>query len=167
MRTTDHRTSRDRSVVVIGLGNIGSHLVPHLARLPPVARLVLVDPDTYDANNLQSQDFSSSAVGGSKVAVQARRLRQINPHLRIDTLPRAVETVPMGRLRGAVILACVDSRAARQTINQIAWRLGVPWIDAGVEPRAGLARVNAYLPGPSTPCLECAWGDDDYAHLDR
>jgi hypothetical protein len=52
-------------------------------------------------------------------------------------------------------------------VNQFAWRLGVPLIDAGVEAGGLLARVNVYLPGADSPCLECAWDDRDYEALEQ
>ena len=46
------------TVAVVGAGgNIGSHLVTHLARLPRVDEVLLVDPDVYQAENLVSQDI--------------------------------------------------------------------------------------------------------------
>ena len=34
-----------KRVVVVGVGNIGSHLVPHLGRFPGIGRVTLIDPD--------------------------------------------------------------------------------------------------------------------------
>jgi molybdopterin/thiamine biosynthesis adenylyltransferase len=150
-------------VVIVGAGgNIGSHLVPHLGRMAGVASVVLVDRDVYDETNLTSQDIVLRDVGEAKVAVQERRLRRIAPALDVCAVEDALENVPLGLLRGDVILGCLDSRAARRALNLVAWRLGVPWIDAGVHGQELLVRVNAYRPGPGQPCLECAWDDRDY-----
>jgi len=65
-----------------------------------------------------------------------------------------------------MILTCLDSRVSRRWVNQAIFRLGVPWIDAGVQADGLLARVTVYLPGPGEPCLECAWDESDYAHLE-
>src|SRR5262249_39035744 len=70
-------------------------------------------------------------------------------------------------LRGDLILACLDSRRARQYVNQAAWRLGVTWIDAGVDAGGLLARVNIYEPGIENTCLECAWDERDYEALEQ
>ena len=78
-----------------------------------------------------------------------------------------VETVPLGRLRADVILACVDSRAARQYLNQAARHLGVPLIDAGVFPDGLLARVSVFLPGAEHACLECTWDQADYDAIEQ
>ena len=59
-------TGAHKTVVVVGLGNIGSHVVPHVARLPAVGRLVLCDPDTYDASNVASQAICAGDVGLTK-----------------------------------------------------------------------------------------------------
>jgi len=159
-----------KHVVVVGAGGvIGSHLVPHLARMPQVVWVTLVDGGIYEEKNLLSQDISPRDVGQPKACVQAERLRRLNPELvRVDAAPAWVEEVPLGVLRGDVILAGLDSRRARLAVNQIAWRLGAPWwIDAGVLGSALLVRVNVYLPGPDGPCIECAWSPADYAAVEQ
>jgi len=156
------------SVVVVGAGgNIGSHVVPHLGRMPEIKGATLVDPDTYTAANLASQDISVRDVGRRKVAVQAQRLRRINPRLSVNVVAEEIAMVPLGRLHGRILLCCVDSRRARQTVNRMAWRRGIPFVDSGVSADALLARITLYVPGDDTPCLECPWGPDDYAVVEQ
>ena len=154
------------SVVVIGLGTIGSALVPLLARIAGVFRMILVDPDTYTVSNVENQAIDTSAAGRPKVEVQAKLIRAINPQIRVDAIQERVENVPLGRLDGSILMSCVDNRNARQAINRIACRYGNPWLDAAVDP-ASLVRVNGYMPGASTPCLECAWHDESYDLLNQ
>ena len=66
-----------------------------------------------------------------------------------------------------VILACLDSRHARMVVNQAAWRLGVPWIDAGIDADGLLARVRVFVPRRDAPCLECGWDQPDYDVLEQ
>lgn len=67
-------------VTVVGAGgNIGSHLLPHLARIPEIGSVTLIDPDRYEADNLYSQAIRTRDMGRPKVAVQTRRLSAINP----------------------------------------------------------------------------------------
>ena len=156
------------TVIVIGLGNTGSHAVPHLARLALICEIIIIDFDIYDDSNLLAQDIDASAVGRAKVDVQAERLRRIRPDLRVVKIPRHVEDVPLGQLRADLILCCVDSNRARQCVNQISWRLGTPWVDTAVNAEECLARVNVYNPGSErSPCLECAWGPDDYSRREQ
>lgn len=169
MHEQDKATGKSgKRIVVVGAGgNIGSHLVPHLGRLPGIDRVTLIDPDVYEAKNLMSQDITPQDVKLSKVSAQARRLRRINPGLQVDAIQDAVENVPMGQLRCDIILACLDSKGARRYTNQLAWRLGVPWIDSGVAGDDLLARVNVYLPGAHAGCLECGWNEGDYELLEQ
>jgi len=166
MRSHEKQPAQDKSVAIIGLGAIGSETAAQMIRAPEVSRLVLVDHDRYERKNLLSQAIEARDVGRLKAEAQARRALQRNPALAVEALADRVENVPLARLRCDVILACLDSRRARQVVNQAAWRLGVPWIDAGVHVGADgglLARVNVYVPGLDQPCLECAWSDEDYA----
>ena len=153
-------------VIQVGCGNIGSHVAGHLARVAQVDEVTLIDRDTYDGTNLWNQDILARDVGRSKARVLARRLRSIHKSLIVHSIGSPVEDVPLGRLRGDLILACLDSRRARQTVNQIAWRLGIPWIDSGVEAGGGLARINSHRAASGDPCLECAWDDADYENLE-
>jgi sulfur carrier protein ThiS adenylyltransferase len=132
------------TIIVVGLGNIGSALVAYVGRMAGVGRVILVDSDAYEAKNLASQIVRRHEVGEPKAVVQGRRLREINPALSVTVVVDRVENVPLGLLRGTVLLACLDSRAARRTVNAAAWRNGIPWIDAGVNGEELLARVNVY-----------------------
>ena len=167
-RGREAQDARSKSVVVVGAGgNIGSHLVPHLGRMPQVRRVTLIDHDVYEESNLRNQDITARDVGRRKAAAQAARLRRLNPALEVTAVAEPVEAVPLGLLHADLILACLDSRASRQYVNQAAWRLGVVWVDAGVEAGGLLARVNVYAPGLDSPCLECAWDERDYAALEQ
>ena len=162
------RAVENATLVVLGAGgHIGSHLVPHLGRMRGIARVRLVDPDVYEARNVLGQDIVPSDVGQPKSVVQGRRLGQINPALEVTAIVDRLENVPLGALRADVLLGCLDSRAPRRSLNLVAWRLGVPWIDAGVNGGELLARMNVHVPGPGRPCLECAWDGRDYELLEQ
>ncbi len=159
---------RTLHVAVIGAGgNIGSHLTPLVARLPGVARLTLVDPGVYEAKDRAGQAVAVADVGRRKVDVLAERLAALDPALEVRTYAEPVEDVPRGRLRADVLLSGLDTRRARQTVNLVALRLGLTWIDAGVDGGEELARVSVLRPGADAPCLECGWDDGDYALLEQ
>ncbi len=153
-------------LVVIGAGNIGSYLLPLLGRMDGIACVIIVDRDIYVGSNLRSQSISAADLGRPKAQVMARRLRSVNPTLRIVAIHDALEHVPPALLRADIWFTCLDSRAARQVANERVYRLGVPlWIDAGVHPSEPLARVSVYAPGRDAPCLECVWTEDDYRDI--
>lgn len=150
---------------VVGLGNIGSQFVDHVARLPGLAHVLLVDRDVYEPANLTAQAIAARDVGRPKAEVQARRLRQLNPQLSVEAVVGDLASLPLGRWRGALVAGCLDSLHARQALGERAWRVGSAFLDAGVDPEAGLARVTCFLPGPDRPCFACGLDDRDYAAL--
>ena len=158
--------SANHSVAVVGAGNIGSQLIPLLAKASEIGRLVIVDPDRYNLANLAGQNITEADLGAPKVAAMERRVATIRSDLDTITLEAFVEDVPMGQLRADVLVSCVDSRRARQAINTIAWRLGMPWLDGAVQADALLGRIALYMPGTDQPCQECRWSDTDYDLLE-
>jgi hypothetical protein len=101
------------------------------------------------------------------VEVQAQRLKEINPDLAVVPIASAVEKIPLGRLRADVLLTGLDSRRSRLHVNGIAWRLGLPWIDAGVEAGNRLVRINTYFPAEDSPCMECMFTQADYEAVEQ
>jgi molybdopterin/thiamine biosynthesis adenylyltransferase len=137
-----------------------------------IARLVLVDPEFYETGNVSVQNIDQLDVGRPKALAQAQKVRRIRPcfgdaGLDVIALQQRIEDVPRGLLKCDLIVSCLDSKAARQHVNEIAWRLNTPWIDCGVLGSQSLVRVNAYLPSQDAPCLECSWGHDEYSLLEQ
>jgi molybdopterin/thiamine biosynthesis adenylyltransferase len=157
-------TTGRASVLIAGAGNIGSHLAPLLARAG-VGTVRLVDRDHVEAKNLAGQDYGPEDVGRFKAEVLAERLRRQFPGKTFDAHGRDLEDLPLGIAAVDVLLGALDSRRARQVlVSEMAWPLGVPVVDGGVG--AGLlGRVQVFVPGAETACLECTWGRDDYRAL--
>ena len=152
-----------RSLVVVGLGNIGSCLIPHLAKLAGVGRVVLIDFDVYERPNLYGQLITEHDIGQPKALAQARVLERGNPALTVVPICDRVENVPLATLRADLALGCLDSRLARQHLHERCWRMGTPIIDAGIEPNGLLARIEVYVPRAlGGACYECSWSSDDY-----
>ena len=156
-----------KRVVIVGAGNIGSHLAPLIARIAEVGRILVIDRDRYEEKNLTGQSITAAEVGDAKASVQAAVLRRISPDIVVSSFVGEFEHVPLGWLRGDLILGCLDSRRGRQSVNEAAFRLGIPWIDSGIQADGLLARVNVYLPGIDRPCLECAWDENDYRNIEQ
>lgn len=71
------------SVLVVGLGGVGSWAAEALAR-SGIGKLILVDYDEVCITNTNRQiQALSSNIGRAKVKVLAERLREINPHLEV------------------------------------------------------------------------------------
>ena len=156
------------SVVCAGLGNIGSYLSAHLARMEEISHVVLCDPDVYEPGQEIGQDIPVDAIGCSKTVVQAERLRSIRPDLMVESFPAPVERLPLGRIHDAIVVSCLDSRVARLHLASRAWRVGSPFVDAAVGGNSSLlCRTNVYLPEPDAACFECAFEASDYEKLEQ
>lgn len=158
-------TKVKRKLVLIGVGNIGSFAAPLLARIDGLEEIVLVDGDVYEEKNLISQGIEPSDVGTFKAIAQAVKLRRLFPALKVTAFARRVEDVPLGLLRADLIVAGLDSKVARQRVNEIAWRLNVPWLDSGVHADGCLTRLTLFVPG-ETACWECGLSQRDYMNLE-
>src|SRR5580698_7856565 len=72
------------SILVIGAGGLGCPALLYLAAAG-VGRIVIVDPDTVDASNLQRQVlYSTGDQGALKAVAAARRLAALNPLVKVD-----------------------------------------------------------------------------------
>ena len=144
-------------VAILGVGNIGGEAGRHLAMLG--VGVLLVDRDTVSAENLGTQGFTEDDLGLAKVEARARHLAALNPECRIETLKADLEHLGLGALGEVnLIFCCLDSRRARATVNELATRLGVPWVDAAIDGsgRSLFGRVAAYDPtSTGAACYLC------------
>lgn len=78
---------KNSSVIVFGLGGVGSYAAEALARAG-VGKLTLVDSDRVDVTNINRQLYAlSSTVGALKTQVAAERVKDINPLCEVKTIP--------------------------------------------------------------------------------
>ena len=72
------------SVIVFGIGGVGSYVVEGLARAG-IGRLVLVDNDVVDITNINRQlPALHSTIGKPKAKVMAERVKDINPDCDVE-----------------------------------------------------------------------------------
>lgn len=77
---------QNASVMVIGLGGVGSYTLEALAR-SGVGHLIIVDHDTVDITNINRQLVAlHSTIEKKKVDVAEQRLKDINPRIRITKI---------------------------------------------------------------------------------
>lgn len=144
-----------RTVLVVGCGGTGGHLVPHLARMIGVLRekgssihLALADGDEVEKKNLIRQNFIMNDLGKNKAEVMAKRYsnafgfeivaitKDLESSADIDS---ALEFNKFGGT--SVVIGCVDNNKSRHVINT--WfqdnnlNLNRFWIDSGNEEKAG------------------------------
>jgi molybdopterin/thiamine biosynthesis adenylyltransferase len=109
-------------IVLVGLGGIGSQLVPSLVRYlafrpEPRPTLVLVDGDAYEPSNRTRQVFPESAIGSNKAEALAEAYRGgLTVQAVADYLTEAnVATVIRD---GDVVLLAVDNHWTRFVVDR-------------------------------------------------
>ena len=76
---------KDSSVMVFGVGGVGSHCIEALAR-SGVGRLILVDNDAVSVTNINRQSIAyHSTIGQMKTEVMRERIRDIDPAITVRT----------------------------------------------------------------------------------
>ena len=151
-------------VLVVGAGALGNEVVKNLALLG-VGTTYLVDFDTVEPSNLsRSVLFRTSDAGRSKAEVAAERALEINPDIVIHPLRCDVTTdLGLGLFADVdVVIGCLDNREARLWVNRQCWKVGTPWVDAGIQEIQGVVKV--FTP-PTSACYECAMTERDYQLL--
>ena len=144
----------EASVAVVGLGGLGSAVSLYLAAAG-VGRLILVDPDRVEPHNLNRQVlYDESDVGLPKAFLAARRVRALNPLVRVEAYPVAVGEDNVGDLLGGadVIVDGLDNWEARLVLDRFAWREGKPLVHAAAERWYGQLTV---VERGRTSCLAC------------
>jgi len=152
------------TVVVIGVGAVGSEVARLLAQ-SGVGRLVLCDPDQVSESNLsRGALFEANDVGEPKVTVAATTLAKLTPDTRVDARPLELRSgVGLAELReAAVVISCLDSRAARLELATRCNLVEVAMLDGGTHPWGGEVRV---FPAGGR-CFGCGMSHTDLAVRD-
>lgn len=151
----DQEKLADARVLVAGAGAIGNEVVKLLALLG-VGHVLIVDFDMVELSNLtRSVLFRESDIGRPKADVAAERARELNPDIEVRSAQGDLEFgIGLGVYRAMdVVLGCLDSIQARLALNRACARVGVPWINGGIEDT--VAEVALYG-GVEAACYECA-----------
>ncbi|MBN1891953.1 MAG: tRNA threonylcarbamoyladenosine dehydratase [Clostridiales bacterium] len=83
------QTLKNASVVVVGLGGVGSFAAEAIAR-NGVGRIILVDKDRVDITNINRQLVAlHSTVGKKKVNVMKKRIADIHPEAQVKAISAA------------------------------------------------------------------------------
>lgn len=147
------------SVLIIGLGGLGSPVAMYLAA-SGVGRLVLCDPDVVDLTNLQRQiAHDTPKVGQPKVDSAAETLRRLNPETTVETIPAKLdETALLEQMQQVeVVVDCTDNLDSRLLINRVAVAARKPLVSAAAIRWEGQISVfQPYL--GENPCYYCFYG---------
>ncbi len=147
---------KNASVLLIGTGGLGSPAALYLAAAG-VGRLGLIDPDVVDASNLQRQILHGEPwLEKPKLESAAARLREINPHVKLDLHPVRFTPENAEALVADydLILDGCDNFPTRFLSNDAAFFAKKPLVYGAIHRFEGQATVFApHLGGPCYRCL--------------
>ena len=145
----------DARVLLIGAGGLGSPAALYLAAAG-VGTLGLVDFDLVDRSNLQRQIIhGTSAIGTPKIESARARLRDVNPHVQVETFgERLTSGNALQILRGFdIVVDGSDNFPTRYLVNDACALLGKPNVYGAVFRFDGQVSVFHAREGPCYRCL--------------
>ena len=140
------------TVLQVGLGGLGGHLLDMLIRLG-VGRITGADGDFFEESNLNRQILATSAtLGKAKAQAAAEYAASINPAVEftpIETFLRGEDLLEA--LRGKnLVLDALGGLQDRKALHDAAAKMQVPMISAGIAGFVGwTALVRPGEPGPA------------------
>ena len=149
------------NILIVGCGGIGCSSAELLARAG-VGQITLIDADTVEMSNLQRQiAYVAEDIGFYKAEVLAKRLKRINPHIRV-----LVETSKLDQNNAQQLIASqdlvldgCDNFTTRYLVNQICKQANVPLISASA---IGFQGQLLMVEGQSA-CYECLFPKQQHA----
>lgn len=146
---------RNARVLLIGAGGLGSPSALYLAAAG-VGTLGIVDPDKVELSNLHRQILhGTNDQGRPKVESARARLRETNPHVRVETFAVHFSADNAMDLVGGwdlVVDGC-DNFPTRYASNDACVALGVPNVYGSVWRLEG--QVSVFAPHLGGPCYRC------------
>jgi sulfur carrier protein ThiS adenylyltransferase len=116
---------KESCVGIAGVGGLGSNAAISLARVG-IGRLILVDFDTVEENNLDRQYYFRDQIGKVKVEAVKENIKKINPSLKIDIFNQKLTKGSMDEPfhDADVIIEALDSAIAKTSfIEEIMQKL--------------------------------------------
>jgi len=151
----------ESKVLIIGLGGLGSAASIYLTAAG-AGSLVLVDFDKVDLSNLQRQVLHQTRdIGRLKVESAREHLTEINPHVELITIDRALDGDDLlNQVQSAdVVVDASDNFRTRFMINEACVRTRTPLVSAAaIRFEAQVSVFDASR--EDSPCYRCLYGED-------
>ncbi len=122
---------KEASVMVLGVGGVGSHCIEALARAG-IGRLILVDSDKVSVTNINRQSIAlHSTAGQYKTSVMKAKIADISPQTEVATyeifiLPENIDVI--FKEKPDYIVDAVDTVTAKLAAAEKAREYGIPLI---------------------------------------
>jgi len=141
-------------VAVVGAGGLGTVSSLYLT-LAGIGCLRLIDQDTVEIQNLHRQIlYTVDDLQYPKVEVASKRLRKLNPLLRVEPFSENLRAANVEKLLAGVdcVVDGLDNMVTRYLVNRACVKMRVPYVFGAA---IGLEGNLSVFSTPETPCLEC------------
>ena len=141
------RTLQTRSVLVVGCGGLGGHIIDQLARIG-VGFLRVVDGDVFEETNLNRQLLSRvPLLGVSKAKAAADHVRAVNPGVSVEGLQCYMTAENVASLLSDcdIVLDALDNIPSRRTLAAACAEAGIPYVYGAIQGWVAQAAVS--MPG--------------------
>jgi molybdopterin/thiamine biosynthesis adenylyltransferase len=141
-------------IFIAGAGGLGCPAAAYLAAAG-VGHLVIADCDVVDRTNLNRQILHwEKDIGHAKVVSAGEKLRQMNPDIRVDIIPVAVNNQnAYSLITGSdLVIDALDNFTDRYVINRACLGHRIPYVHGAASGFDG--HIATIIPG-ETACLEC------------
>jgi molybdopterin/thiamine biosynthesis adenylyltransferase len=151
---------KNASVLVVGLGGLGSPAVQYLAAAG-VGTLWLADFDQIEVSNLQRQTlYDMDSLQHSKAETAREKLLALNPDIEVIAINQKLDEQSLGDFVAEVdlVLDCTDNISIRQDINAACYAWGKPLLVGAAIRLEG--QLLALDPVAEHGCYRCLYGPD-------
>ena len=144
------------TALIIGCGALGTAISETLVRAG-IGKIILADRDYVETSNLQRQQLfteQDAILGTPKVVAAKRRLIEIRSDAEIETVLDHIDGPLIEKLVKDVdiILDATDNFETRLLMNDIAWKMEIPWIYGACVGSSSM--IYPFIPGGSA-CFRC------------
>ncbi len=149
---------RNAKACLIGIGGLGSPIALKLVGMG-LGTLRFVDRDIVSRTDLHRQHlYDADTIGRPKVEVALKRLSRLNPDVKLEPVPEALNTLNAGELIGGmdIVIDGLDRIETRYIVNRTCYRLKIPYVYGAAT--ASYGNVSTLIPD-QTFCLECFMSD--------
>lgn len=150
------RRLKRATVFVSRIGGVGGTVAMQLAAAG-IGRLILAHAGDLRLNDLNRQLLMTTDwIGKPRVESAVRRLRELNPHVAVETVAENVSDSNAATLisRADIVVSAAPIFSERLLMNREAIRQKKPLVDCAVYELEG--RLTTILPG-KTACLNCLY----------
>lgn len=124
---------KNKTVLVIGIGGVGSFCVEALARTG-IGHLILVDKDKIESSNINRQLLATTeTIDQVKVIVMKKRIQTLNPECRVDMYDCFYDCSMDEKIFSQKIdfvIDCIDSIKSKQDLAMACIQRDIPFLSS-------------------------------------